>query len=322
MKLSSEILESAKNTIRLEAQSLDKLIDSLGEGFEKAVEFISKGKGRLVITGVGKNIQIGKKIVATLNSTGTPALFMHATDAIHGDLGIIQTDDILLIMSKSGTSEEIKKLIPMVRPLKSPIIAFVSEPESYLARQADIAVPVPVEKEACPYNLAPTTSTTAFLVMGDAMAICLLQLKGFSSNDFARLHPGGSLGKKLNLLVSDIYVLNKKPEVSLTTKVPDLIVEISSNRLGATAVLDENKNICGIITDGDLRRMMQNQSNFTKLMAEDIMSANPYSIQAKSSAFSALRLMQDNSITQLLVVEKSEYLGIIHIHDILKEGIV
>ncbi len=322
MNLSTKILESAKKTIHLEAQSIDKLVDSLGEGFVEAVEFIFKGKGRLVISGVGKNIQIGKKVVATLNSIGTPALFMHATDAIHGDLGLLQPGDILLIMSKSGASDEIKKLIPLVRPLKNPIIAFVSESESYLAKQAKIIVPVPVEREACPHNLAPTTSTTAFLVMGDAMAICLLELRGFSSKDFARLHPGGSLGKRLSLTVADLYVLNNKPEVRNKATIPEVIVEISSKRLGATAVLDEKNDVCGIITDGDLRRMMQKHSEFRDLQAEEIMSANPLRISPDTSAYSALKIMQKNSITQLLVMDKTTYLGVIHIHDILKEGIV
>ena len=306
----------------MEAQSIDKLADSLDESFINAVEFIFKGKGRLVITGVGKNIQIGKKIVATLNSTGTPALFMHATDAIHGDLGLLQAEDILLIMSKSGASDEIKKLIPLVRPLKNPIISFVSELDSYLAKQSEIAVHVPIEKEACPFNLAPTTSTTAFLVMGDAMAICLQELSGFSSGDFARLHPGGSLGKKLSLTVADLYVLNKKPEVCKTATIPEVIVEISSQRLGATAVLDENNNVCGIITDGDLRRMMQKHSDFRNLHAVEIMSPSPLSIAPEKSAYSALKIMQKNSVTQLLVIDKTNYLGVIHIHDILKEGIV
>lgn len=315
-------MNSARKTIHLEAQSIDKMADLLDDNFVEAVQFISKGKGRLVITGVGKNIQIGKKIVATLNSTGTPALFMHATDAIHGDLGLLQPDDILLIMSKSGASQEIKTLIPVIRPLKNPVIAFVSESESYLAKQADIAVIVPVGKEACPHDLAPTTSTTAFLVMGDAMAICLLEMKGFSSSDFARLHPGGSLGKKLSLLVADLYILNMKPEVKKSTKIKEVIVEISSKRLGAAAVLDEDDNCCGIITDGDLRRMMEKYEDFKNLKAQDIMTANPRHTSPGATAFSALQTMQKNSITQLLVLENSKYMGIIHIHDILKEGIV
>jgi arabinose-5-phosphate isomerase len=225
-------------------------------------------------------------------------------------------------MSKSGASDEIKKLIPLVRPLKNPIIAFVSESESYLAKQAKIIVPVPVEKEACPFNLAPTTSTTAFLVMGDAMAICLLELRGFSQKDYARLHPGGSLGKRLSLTVADLYVLNNKPEVRNKATIPEVIVEISSQRLGATAVLNEKNNVCGIITDGDLRRMMQKHSEFRDLQAEEIMSANPLRISPDTSAYSALKIMQKNSITQLLVIDKTNYLGVIHIHDILKEGIV
>ncbi len=322
MKSASEISDSARKTILLEAQSIEKLAYQLDDGFVKAVELISEGKGRLVITGIGKNVHIGNKIVATLNSTGTPALFMHAADAIHGDLGIIQPDDILLILSKSGVSNEIKILIPLVRTMKNAVIAFVSDPESYLAKQANIVVNVPVEKEACPHNLAPTTSTTALLVMGDALAICLLEMKGFSSSDFARLHPGGSLGKKLSMLVADLYTANQKPEVPHNAKVTEVIMEISSKRLGATAVLDENNKVCGIITDGDLRRMMEKHHDFQKLEAKDIMSAHPWFTTSGVSAFSALQIMKKNSITQLLVLDNSEYLGVIHIHDILREGIV
>lgn len=322
MKSSKEILESARKTIELEALSVSKLSDYLDENFASAVKFISECKGRLVITGVGKNIQIGKKIVATLNSTGTPALFMHATDAIHGDLGLLQPNDILLIMSKSGASEELKKLIPLVRPLGNNIIAFVSDPNSYLASQAAIKVIVPVEREACPHDLAPTTSTTSFLVMGDALAICLLELKGFSSGDYARLHPGGSLGKRLNLLVDDIYKQNSKPVVNPETGIPELIIEISSKRLGASAVLDENSKVCGIVTDGDLRRMMQKHSDFKPLKAKDIMSSDPRTIHPSTSAYEALQIMKANSITQLLVTQENDYLGIIHIHDILREGII
>jgi len=322
LKSSREISDSARKTIQLEAQSIEILAEHLEDGFVKAVEFIAKGKGRLVITGIGKNVQIGKKIVATLNSTGTPALFMHAADAIHGDLGILQPEDILLIISKSGASEEIKNLIPLVRPMRNSLIAFVSDPESYLAKQADIVVLIPVEKEACPHNLAPTTSTTAFLVMGDALAICLLEMKGFSSGDFARLHPGGALGKKLSLMVADLYPSNQKPEVSMSAPIPEVIVEISSKRLGATAVLDINDRVCGIITDGDLRRMMEKQQDFQQLEAKDIMTLDPRTISPHVSAYSALKIMQKNSITQLLVFESSKYLGVIHIHDILREGII
>ena len=321
MNLPGKISDSAKKTILHEAQTIASLADIVDEGFVKAVEFISRGKGRLVITGVGKNVHIGKKIAATLNSTGTPAFFMHAADAIHGDLGILQPDDILLIISKSGATEEIKKLIPLIRPMKITVIAFVSSTGSYLAQQADILVNVPVEKEACPHNLAPTTSTTAFLVMGDALAICLLEIKGFTSGDFARLHPGGSLGKKMTMLVDDLYRDNQKPEVPAGAGIPEVIVEISSKRLGAAAVTDENKRVCGIITDGDLRRMMENHQDFQKLKAADIMSTAPRTISPGASAFSALKLMKENSITQLLVMENSNYLGVIHIHDILREGI-
>jgi arabinose-5-phosphate isomerase len=319
--LSSDIKSIAEKAIRLEADSLQRLADNLSDGFTEAVKLIAGSRGRLVIAGVGKNIQVGKKIVATLNSTGTPALFMNPSDAIHGDLGILQPDDILLIISKSGASEEIKKLIPLIKPLKNLLIAFVSDPDSYLALQADIVVNVPVEREACPYNLAPTTSTTSFMVIGDAMAICLLEIKGFSSSDFARLHPGGSLGKKLTMRVADLYLMNKKPEVWLNTRIPEVIVEISSKRLGATAVLDQDNRLQGIITDGDLRRMMEKHEDFRKLEAKDIMTPSPKTTAPETNAYSALQEMKKNSITQLIVMHDSEYLGVIHIHDILREGI-
>lgn len=322
MKTTKEIEELARKTILLEAQTIEGLADQLDNNFAEAVNIISSGTGRLVISGVGKNVQIGKKIVATLNSTGTPALFMHPGDAIHGDLGLLQADDILLIISKSGVSDEIKTLIPLVRSMKNTIIAIVSDKDSYLAKQAHLPIVVPVEQEACPHNLAPTNSTTAFLVIGDALAICLLEMRGFTSDDFAKLHPGGSLGKRLSLTVADLYTLNQKPEVLATASISDVIIEISSKRLGATAVLNESENILGIITDGDLRRMMEKQSDFKQLQAKDIMASKPKIVNPETSAISALKKMQKNSITQLLVVEKSKYLGVIHIHDILKEGIV
>jgi len=295
--------------------------DKLSSSFADAVEMIANSKGRLIITGVGKNIHVGKKIAATLNSTGTPALFMNPTDAIHGDLGILQAEDILLVISKSGASEELKKLIPLVRPLKNTIIAFVSENESYLGQQADITVIIPVKREACPHNLAPTTSTTSFMVVGDALAICLLEIKGFSSSDFARLHPGGALGKKLTMQVADLYKMNKKPAVGLNTKIPEVIVEISSNMLGATAVLDQEKRIAGIITDGDLRRMMEKHEDFRGLKARDIMTPEPKTTSPGTIAYAALKIMKENSITQLLVTDGTDYLGVIHIHDVLREGI-
>jgi len=318
----NQIIETARKSILSEADSIGKLAEMLDDSFGEAAKLIASSGGRVVITGIGKNVHIGNKIAATMNSTGTPAFFMHAGDAIHGDLGILQPEDILLIISKSGSTDEIKTLVPLVRPLNNHIIAFVTDQGSYLARQADIVVRVPVENEACPHNLAPTTSTTAFLVMGDALAICLLEIKGFSSGDFAKLHPGGALGKRLMLKVSDLYPANEKPEVTHTAKIPEVIVEISSKRLGATAVLDEKNQVCGIITDGDLRRMMEKFKDFQELEASDIMTSEPITTSPGESAHSALKVMQKKSITQLLVLDNSDYLGIIHIHDILREGIV
>ncbi|MBW6478056.1 MAG: KpsF/GutQ family sugar-phosphate isomerase [Bacteroidales bacterium] len=312
---------SAVNTITIEAQAISNLKKYINDDFAKSVEKIIESKGRVVITGIGKSAIIAEKIVATLNSTGTPAIFMHAADAIHGDLGIVQQEDITICISNSGNSPEIKVLTPMLKSLGSCLIAMVGNLDSYLARQADLIINTTVEKEASPGNPAPTTSTTAQLVMGDALAIALLQCRGFSTKDFARYHPGGALGKQLYLKVGDLYINNEKPEVNQSANIKDIILEISSKRLGATAVV-QNNSLKGIITDGDLRRMLQKGNNLETLKAENIMSRNPKTIQKDTLAIDALQLMRQNNITQLLVVDGDTYLGIVHLHDILNEGII
>ena len=317
-----KIRESGQSTFLSEARTLTKVAESLDDHFVEVVELCFHTKGRIILTGIGKNQHIGQKIAATLNSTGTPSLFMHAGDAIHGDIGVIQKEDLIIFLSKSGNSPEVKALIPLLKALGNQIIAVVSDPASYLAKQSGLTINIPVEEEACPHNLTPTNSTTAFLVFGDALAISLIKLKGFSSDDYARLHPGGSLGKKLYLRVSDLYVLNGKPQVWLDTTLRESILEISAKRLGATAVLDKENRLAGIITDGDLRRFLEKSNELNSLTAKHAMSTNPKTILPNAFALEALNLMRANNITQLLVVEKGQYLGVIHIHDILKEGIV
>jgi arabinose-5-phosphate isomerase len=317
-----EIINFGKSTFDHEIKELKSVMNLLDNSFAQAVELILKSNGRVIITGIGKSANIGSKIVATLNSTGTPAIFMHAADAIHGDLGIIQDSDPVIIISKSGNTPEIKILIPLIKTLGNKIIAIVGNSESTLALKADIVLNTTVEKEACPNNLAPTSSTTAQLVMGDALAVSLLQIRGFDSNDFAKFHPGGALGKQLYMRVSDLAIHNMRPEVNENATIREIIIEISSKRLGATAVINEKKEIVGIITDGDLRRMMQKYDNVDPLIATDIMSKNPKTIHAEELAVNAFKTMKDNNITQMLVVENSKYIGIIHIHDILREGIL
>jgi arabinose-5-phosphate isomerase len=316
------ILKIAKHTISIESKAIANLINLLDKDFENAVKFILKSKGRVIVTGIGKSANIASKIVATLNSTGTPAVFMHAADAIHGDLGIVQKDDVVICISKSGSTPEIKVLIPLIKDSKNKIIAMTGNIDSYLAQQADFVLNTFIEQEACPNNLAPTTSTTAQLVMGDALAICLLEMKDFTSKDFAKYHPGGSLGKRLYLRVNDLVEKNEVPRVGLNENVTDVIIEISEKRLGATAVLDTNNIIVGIITDGDIRRMLKNHLNLTELRAKDIMSKNPKSIDADAMAIEALDIMEQNNITQLLVTENGTYKGVVHLHDLLKEGII
>ncbi len=321
MSSRQEIINIAKQTLEIEAKSIANLTNFINDDFVNAIELILEGKGRLVITGIGKSANISQKIVATLNSTGTPAIFMHAADAIHGDLGNVLKDDIVICISKSGDTPEIKSLIPLVKNFGNPIIAITGNPESFLGKQANFVLNTFVEKEACPNNLAPTSSTTAQLAMGDALAVCLLETRGFDSADFAKYHPGGALGKKLYLKVSDIYPNNEKPEINPTDTIQKVIVEISSKRLGVTAVT-ENGQLIGIVTDGDLRRMLEKTSNFEGLTAKDIMTKSPKTISPDILAVGALEVMQNNNITQLIVAENNIYLGVIHLHDLLKEGIV
>lgn len=320
--MNSLIKSLAVETIKSEATAIEKLAEFIDDNFEKTVYEIFNGKGRVIVTGIGKSAIIASKIVATFNSTGTPAIFMHAADAIHGDLGIIQPDDIIICLSKSGNTPEIKVLVPLIKNLGNRVVAIVSNTESYLAQKADYVLKATVEREACPNNLAPTSSTTAQLVIGDALAVCLLKLRGFTPADFARFHPGGSLGKKLYMRVSDIFSQNNAPRVHPNDPIPSVIIEISSKRLGATAVLDDNGKLLGIITDGDLRRMLQNNTTIEGLTAKDIMSRMPKTIDPHELAINAFHLMEQHKITQLLVVEDNKYLGVIHIHDILREGIV
>ena len=320
MKNKNTIIENAKQTILIESKAIANLVNFLNEDFENAVNFIHQSKGRVIVTGIGKSANIATKIVATLNSTGTPAIFMHAADAIHGDLGIIQKNDVVVCISKSGNTPEIKVLLPLIKNYGNKIIAITGNPTSFLGTNADFLLNSFVEKEADPNNLAPTTSTTAQLVMGDALAICLLHLNNFSSKDFAKYHPGGALGKKLYLRVSDLIGKHEMPQVAPTTPVKDVIIEISKKRLGTTAVIKNNK-IVGIITDGDLRRMLKDSSDIGKLVAEDIMSKNPKTIQVDAMAIEAMETMENNKISQILVEDNSVYVGVVHLHDLLKEGI-
>lgn len=315
------ILQTAKDTILIEADAIKNLADLVNEDFEKAVMTIYKSEGRVIVTGIGKSANIAAKIVATMNSTGTPAIFMHAADAIHGDLGNIQKSDVVICISKSGNTPEIKVLLPLIKNYGNEIIAITGNPESFLGKQADHTLSSYVEKEACPNNLAPTTSTTAQLVIGDALAICLLNLKDFSSKDFAKYHPGGTLGKRLYLRVDEIVAHNEAPKVYRNTSVKDVIVEISKKRLGTTAVVEDGR-IIGIITDGDLRRMLEKNTDISDLTAADIMSADPIQVNADTMAVMALDIMQKNNITQILVSENEQYIGVVHFHDLLKEGII
>ncbi len=316
------IIELAKNTILQESESIRRLADYIDEDFEKTVKIIYESKGRVIITGIGKSANISQKIVATLNSTGTPAIFMHAADAIHGDLGIIQEDDVIICISKSGNTPEIKVLVPLIKNRGNKLIGMVSNTDSFLGKQSDYVLKSTVDKEACPNNLAPTNSTTAQLVIGDALAVCLLEYRGFSSDDFAKFHPGGALGKKLYMRVNDLYKNNEVPKVTENENVKNVIIEISSKRLGATVVLDKSDKVLGIITDGDIRRMLQKYDSFENLIAKEIMSKDPKTINKDELAINAFHLMENNNITQLVVLQKDKYVGMVHLHDILREGIV
>ena len=321
MNSKKAIVSHAKKTIIDESLAISKLADFVDESFAEAVELIYNSKGRVIITGIGKSAIIANKIVATLNSTGTPSVFMHAADAIHGDLGLILKEDVVICISKSGNTPEIKVLIPLLKKAKNILIAITGNMKSMLAEQADFIFNSYVQQEACPNNLAPTTSTTAQLVIGDALAVCLLEIRGFSSDDFAKYHPGGALGKKLFLSVKELLELNEKPAVSLNSDIKEVIIEISKKRLGVTAVIENNK-IVGIITDGDLRRMLANTEDFSKLYAKDIMSKAPKTINVSAMAIEAMEIMESNEISQLLVQDNEQYVGVVHLHDLIKEGII
>jgi len=316
-----KIIELAKSTISIEANAIKNLTNYIDANFASCVKMIHESNGRVVITGIGKSAIIAQKIVATMNSTGTPAIFMHAADAIHGDLGTIQKDDTIICISKSGNTPEIKVLVPLLKSGNNKLIALVGNTDSYLAQQADYVLNCTVEKEACPNNLAPTSSTTAQLAMGDALAVCLLDYKDFSSKDFAKYHPGGALGKKLYLKVGDIVAQNQKPQVTSSDTVKTVIVEISSKRLGATAVVDNDKLI-GVITDGDIRRMLEKSDSISTIKAADIMNKTPKHIDVSELAINAMQLLEQYNITQLIVTDNGNYKGFIHLHDLIREGLI
>ena len=316
------IKQIALNTIDLEARSISGLASFINDDFEKAVAAIAACRGRIVISGIGKSAVIAQKIVATLNSTGTPSIFMHAADAIHGDLGIVQQDDTVIIISKSGESPEIKVLVPLIKNFNNILIGMVGNIDSFLAKQSTFILNTTVEQEACPNNLAPTSSTTAQLVMGDALAVCLMEMKGFKSEDFAKFHPGGMLGKKLYLRVADLCAANEKPKVFPSQSLKEVIVEMTQKRLGVTAVVDEKNHLLGIITDGDLRRMLKNSIQIDTVKAADIMTVNPKAIGPDELAVEALNILRKNEITQLIVTDNGLYIGVIHLHDLIKEGFI
>ncbi|MDD3003628.1 KpsF/GutQ family sugar-phosphate isomerase [Flavobacterium sp.] len=321
MNSTDTIKAIALKTISIESKAITNLTNYIDDDFVKSVTTIHQSKGRLVVTGIGKSAIIAQKIVATMNSTGTPSIFLHASEAIHGDLGMIQPDDVVICISKSGNSPEIKVLVPIIQRFGNTLIAMTGNRTSFLAKGANYILDTTVETEACPLNLAPTSSTTAQLVMGDAVAVCLMELNNFKSEDFAKYHPGGALGKKLLLRVSDMIENSLKPMVTPQTPVKQAIFEISEKRLGVTAVV-ENEKVIGIITDGDIRRMLNERDSFVELTAKDIMTKNPKTIQTSTMVVEALNILEDFSITQLVVLDGEEYKGILHLHDILKEGIV
>jgi arabinose-5-phosphate isomerase len=319
--MSISISDIARDTIRLESDAVAALAGRIGPDFERAVQVLSQTKGRVIFSGIGKSAVIAQKIVATFNSTGTPAVFMHAADAIHGDLGMILPDDVVVLISKSGESPEIKTLIPLIKEFGNTLIAMAGKLDSYLALQSDLVIDTVVEQEACPNNLAPTTSTTAQLVMGDALAICLMKLRGFRTDDFARVHPGGALGKRLYLRVQDLANANEKPAVQSDASVQEAILEMTQKRLGVTAVVDADQKLLGVITDGDLRRMLERGSDWSGMKAADIMTVAPKTIAPEALAVEALSVLQEHSITQLAVVENGRYAGMIHLHDLVREGL-
>lgn len=317
-----DIRKQAIETIDLQAQSIVGLKEYVNTAFVDVVKLVHHSLGRVVITGIGKSAVIAQKMVATLNSTGTPALFMHAADAIHGDLGMVQPDDVVMIISKSGSSPEIKVLVPFIKNFGNPVVAICGNEQSYLATHADYFINTTVAKEACPNNLAPTTSTTAQLVMGDALAVCLLSMKGFSADDFARFHPGGALGKRLYLRVGDLSKQNQSPKVHTSAGIKEIIYEISSKRLGATAVIDDAGMLMGIVTDGDIRRMLEKHDNTAKLTAKDILTPSPKTIDEQELAVEALELIRNHNISQVVVTNNGKYSGFVHLHDLVREGLI
>ncbi|MBE9602533.1 SIS domain-containing protein [Pedobacter sp. MC2016-24] len=321
MKSKKSIIEDAVSTLQLESQAILGLIKNINDDFVDIITLIIESKGRVIVTGIGKSAIIAQKIVATFNSTGTPSIFMHAADAVHGDLGMIQKDDIVICISKSGNTPEIKVLAPLLKQSGNLMIGMVGRLDSDLALQADFILNTSVEKEACPHNLAPTTSTTAQLAMGDALAICLLNARNFNEQDFARYHPGGALGKRLYLKSSDLAIKNEKPSIHPDAAVKDVIIEISKNRLGAVVVIEDDL-IQGIVTDGDIRRMLEKHSDLTNIKARDLMNTKPKLIEKDVLALHALEIIKENNITQLLVTDNGTYFGIIHLHDLLQEGII
>ena len=321
MKEKKSILNYARETIEHQANSIKNLYKLLTKDFEKAVNLINNTKGRVIVSGIGKSAIIAQKIVATFNSTGTPSIFMHAADAIHGDLGLIQNEDIIICISKSGNTPEIKALVPFIKKTNNKLIAITGETNSYLSEKSDIVISSYVDNEACPNNLAPTTSTTAQLVIGDAIAVCLVKLRGFSPNDFAKYHPGGTLGKRLFLKAKDLIDTKSLPKVDASALMKDVIIEISNKMLGITVVLDKNK-IVGVITDGDLRRQLLKSQDISKVKADEIMSKNPKIINKNLLATEALLIMKTNKISQLIVAEKNKYVGVLHIQSLIKEGII
>ncbi len=321
MESKKSIIDSATSTLKLESEAILGLINYIDDDFVETVNTILNSRGRVIVTGIGKSAIIAQKIVATFNSTGTPAVFMHAADAVHGDLGMIQKDDVVLCLSKSGNTPEIKLLAPLLKLSGNKLVGMLGNINSDLAKQADLILNTTVEKEACPHNLAPTTSTTAQLAMGDALAICLLQARNFQSTDFAKYHPGGSLGKRLYLKAGDIAAKNEKPSISPNAPVKDIIIEISKNRLGAV-VVTEGDEIRGVITDGDIRRMLEKHTNLENIKASDLMNTNPKKIDCEELALLALEIIKKNNITQILVTKEGRYFGLVHLHDLLQEGIV
>lgn len=320
--MNEKILHTARNTITAEGNSVLGLIPRLNNDFARAVQLIYQSKGRLVVSGIGKSALIAQKLVASLNSIGSPSLFLHAADAIHGDIGMVLRDDVVLIISKSGESPEIKMLAPLIKNFGNTIVAMCGNMESYLSQSADMVLDTTVDEEACPNNLAPTSSTTAQMVMGDAMMVCIMELKGFGPEDFAKFHPGGALGKRLFLRVADLYTHNTRPLVPEKSNLREVIIEMTKSRLGATVVVDDSENITGIITDGDLRRMLEKNGSSQGITAAEIMSKNPKTSSPNVLALHALDQMRQNNITQLIVADAGKYLGIIHLHDIIREGII